>query len=451
MLIDFTAENNLSFYEETMLTMQTGNRLKKFDDTHVIHSKKVNLLKTAIIFGPNGSGKTNMFVSLQNLKHLILTLGETENSTNNIRKRSFKMDKEGKSKPTKFVITLLLQGKIYEYLVRHDTKRIINEKLTDLTTDKENILFERYDNEQENLEWYINKNEIDESLIKFTRKNNLFLNILANFNNEIAMNIIDWFQNKLISFSDDTDFRFTSLAAELLNEEFKEEVLSLLKIADFNIVDLEIEEQDVDPSPRLLEFLEEEFNIGADKRPIKTTFYDIDFLYNVYDSEGKVVDRVKVDISQESKGTVKMLYLASMIVDSMNQGRTILFDEFDNAFHLEICNFLISLFNSKRNSNNQFILTTHELEILDFDLRSDQIWFVEKNYRNESKFYSLFDFNDMNKRKRSDVSYVKKYMKGQFGAKPVIDEFSAQRYIQKEQINLNLFESNIANGESGNE
>src|SRR5690606_23861653 len=169
----------------------------------------------------------------------------------------------------------------------------------------------------------------------FTRKNNLFLNILANFNNEIAIDIIDWFQNKLVPFNDEPNIRFTPLAKKLLDEDFKNEVLSLLKIADFNIVDLDVEEKNIDPSPNLMRFFEEDLNLGADGQLVNTTFYDIDLLYNIYDMEGKVIDQSKIDISHESKGTVKMLYLAALIVDSMNEGKTVCFDEFDNAFHLE--------------------------------------------------------------------------------------------------------------------
>lgn len=99
----------------------------------------------------------------------------------------------------------------------------------------------------------------------------------------------------------------------------------------------------------------------------------------------------------DSKGTVRMLHLACVMVDAYNKGKTIFIDEFDTAFHVSICEFLMAIMNSKRNTSNQFVVTSHEIELLDQPLRSDQIWFVNKTFKNESELYSLFDFADLQK------------------------------------------------------
>ncbi len=116
-----------------------------------------------------------------------------------------------------------------------------------------------------------------------------------------------------------------------------------------------------------------------------------------------------------------------------NKGKTIFIDEFDTAFHVSICEFLMAIMNSKRNSSNQFVVTSHEIELLDQPLRSDQIWFVNKSFKNESELYSLFDFADLQK-KRGDLSYAKRYMKGEFGATPVINEYLSEQYLEETEV-----------------
>lgn len=56
---------------------------------------------------------------------------------------------------------------------------------------------------------------------------------------------------------------------------------------------------------------------------------------------------------------------------------------------------------------------------MDHRLRKDQINFVEKEFNGSSNLYSLFDFST-EEFKRADISYMKRYLSGQFGAAPII-------------------------------
>jgi hypothetical protein len=68
-----------------------------------------------------------------------------------------------------------------------------------------------------------------------------------------------------------------------------------------------------------------------------------------------------------------------------------------------------------------FILTTHELQLLNSKLRTDQIYLVEKDFQGKSSLKSIFDFNDSRNSSRQDVQFMKKYIEGRFGALPQID------------------------------
>ena len=81
---------------------------------------------------------------------------------------------------------------------------------------------------------------------------------------------------------------------------------------------------------------------------------------------------------------------------------------------------MLKIFNTASNKK-QFILSSYELQLLDCELRKDKIWLVEKDYIGRSHLYSIFDFNDFTSSSRTDISFFRRYMKGQFGAIPNID------------------------------
>ncbi|MCT0021424.1 hypothetical protein EFM35_08300 [Weissella cibaria] len=81
---------------------------------------------------------------------------------------------------------------------------------------------------------------------------------------------------------------------------------------------------------------------------------------------------------------------------------------------------MLKIFNHEQ-QHNQFIVTTHSLDLMDEDLRVDQIWFVEKNEFGESELYNLFDF-DMPSTTRGDYSYKKRYIAGLFGATQIVNQ-----------------------------
>ena len=111
------------------------------------------------------------------------------------------------------------------------------------------------------------------------------------------------------------------------------------------------------------------------------------------------------------------MVLALYILNNTN--KTLLIDEFDRSYHLELAKALLKLINSEKQTN-QFILTTHELSLMDTNLRQDQIWFAEKNRFGETELFSVFDFDDPGL-KRSDFNYKKRYLEGLYGATQMVN------------------------------
>lgn len=420
-LVDFKVKNCLSYKDETIFSMVSGSRVRKLKDTHTIQQSKVSLVKSAFIFGPNGSGKSNLFAALKVLRSLLFNF----ESLNNIKQmrlpyQPFKLGGDIEQ-PTEFMISLVANNQLLEYEVHYNREKIVYERFSNIQKTQTKHYFVRTYDEVANDYHYDISKKIRAELISYTRPNTAFLAILNVFNDQEAAHIYEWFIDKIIFLDESSHLASHPLIRKLEEDEFKKEVIQLLKIADFSIQDV---------SARRVERMEKNSIAHSFDMDSVVQEMDIDLHYLSFNEHGAPTGTKTINWTMDSKGTVRMLYLACVMVDAHNKGKTIFIDEFDTAFHVTICEFLMAIMNSKRNENNQFIVTSHEIDLLDQPLRADQIWFVNKSFKNESELYSLFDFADLHK-KRADLSYAKRYLKGEFGATPVINELQSDRYLEK--------------------
>ena len=116
--------------------------------------------------------------------------------------------------------------------------------------------------------------------------------------------------------------------------------------------------------------------------------------------------------------------LIGPILDALKHGLVLIIDEIDARLHPNLCEALISLFNSKHANKKgaQLIFATHNTLIMNRNmLRRDQIYFIEKDKFGESELYSLLDY----KKVRSDASYDKDYLLGKYGAVPYLGNFDS--------------------------
>ncbi|GAA0434282.1 ATP-binding protein [Virgibacillus salarius] len=414
-------KNFRSFKTKQTFSMQTAPYLKKFKESNTIKSPDIRLLKNALIFGANGGGKTNVFEGIRTLRALLLNWGMNyKRNHSKLPYVPFKMDEENELGYTEFEIVLYLDFRYFKFTITYDGDRIHHESLVELKTKRDILYYEReYSHDKQG---YLYKTPKVSDLTDKTRKNISYLTILSEFNDDTAILILDWFKFDLKIIDTNYDLRyFNSLLEKLEDEKFKHNVLNILKVADYNIVDIIVNRKKEEIPDIIKKILEDDDD--DDEKFIE--FNDAYTVYNKVNSHNGEDDVTLLHAdSYESRGTKKMIVIAIALLDAFERGKTLLIDEFDSAFHIAISKFLLQLFNSKDyNKNAQFILNTHDINLLDNNiLRVDQIWFAEKNKLNSTEIYSLYDFNDDKNRSRSDISYAKEYLKGKFGAYPVISE-----------------------------
>lgn len=417
MLINFKFENFLSFKDANILSFETGSRLRKYKkNTKEVKAGKQSfkLLKDVIIFGANGHGKSNVLFALRAMKRGVIDV--PRKSITKLSHPSFALNDYSKNTPTKFEVEFIYQEKHYIYSYSFTEEKIITEKLD--IVDDNNILLN-----------IINRNDSEfevpeelEDLREITRDNLLFVQVAQEKNHIDSINVMEWFSKKLIFFSGNP-----TLANKLLNVENKNAVVTLLNafglyLEDLRVVKEKTPEDLVRMLTGLLEVMGEEIPGDGDVDSLPKTLKEqlkINLVYNQYNKEGDVVGQSDISYDSESEGTRKLIHFALHFLFS-DSDSVIIMDEFDDSFHQTLSKKLLQLINSSSNKN-QFLFTSHDLDLMDSGLRKDQIYFSEKKFTGETELYSIFDFVGEDQ-KRADLSYAKRYLNGVYGATPYISD-----------------------------
>ena len=396
MLISVEVENFRSFCDRTVFSMETGSKLRSYSTTNTHKFKRLKLLKSAFIFGGNANGKTNVINVFYLLKALIMQ--PTKSELDGLITDTF----GGNSEPTYVLVKFMKNNKIFTYELEYVENCILKEALV---VDGYTI-FSRKNDEL----------ILPESLMQLRstiRKNQLLL-FFAQTNNILeAKEAYEWFVIDVVI--PNTNKLHPTILKELKqNKELKRKLISFLQAADFNILDIEVRDRiEHVPSELLVKMSGEDAEITAGEF-IEQRVADI------YCTHQGIDDTFVLNFSKESAGTKIFLRLAAYILRDQGKNTVFLIDEVDSSLHIKLTEVLLKLFN-QWNQKNQFIVTTHSFDLMDKNLRPDQIYFVEKDRFGKSELYSLFDFDDI-ALKRHDYKYKRRYLQGIYGADQIIDE-----------------------------
>ena len=406
MLIEFSIENFRSIKEKMTLSM-VATKDTSLDGNLIKNAlKEDSLLKSAVIYGANASGKTNVLLALNFLKALVL------NSHNHQKGQSivftpFKLDKKCLEKPTKFHIVFIKKDIKYEYTIAFNKERIIDEILYYFPNNKKALLFER---NKENYKFTID--EKDQNFIaKRTLENVLYLSKATQENYEKTAPVLEWFRDELQFVGPYQPVFSEEFTINLLNKDkkLKDLILKALFEADIGIENIDANIKKLDDFPESIPQEIKSFLANV-KAPFKQT--DIKTFHKGIQFEF---------FTEESEGTKRMFSLIGPWIDALLNGKILVIDELDTKLHHMLNIFLINLFHdtTQNKTNAQLIFTTHNTNLLDQDIfRRDQIWFTEKNAKTGSTdLYSLTEYSP-----RKDKDIEKGYLSGKYGAIPFIKE-----------------------------
>ncbi|MCQ9821799.1 AAA family ATPase [Pseudomonas aeruginosa] len=424
MFVQFSVENFLSFKDEAMISMLASKRRSKsklLDENSTFDAlPDIKLLKTAVIYGANGSGKSNIFKAIRFMKNLTINSSKESQAEEEIEITPFLASTKTPNKPSRFEMIFISNETLFQYEFSVSRKRIEHEKLTAKfkSSEKEKVLFERT---QDKISVKAPFPE-GKGLEKRTRDNALFLSVCANFDGEISGDIIRWFKSIRVigGLTDQAMISFTRRQLENSNESAK--IRDLLNSFDLGISNFKASDskQQEGKESALVENLRSfvEQKIG---QKISFDIGRISTEHKVFDENGKAAGLIEFDLEKnESEGTKKLVALSGPLIDVLENSLILFIDEFDARLHPVISKQLISIFNNspKNNNNAQLIVASHDTNLLDKDLlRRDQIWFTEKDIYGSSHLNSLLEY-----RVRNDASFEKDYISGKYGAIPLLGD-----------------------------
>lgn len=421
MLIEFSVGNYRSFSEHQTLSLEAADIASQppsLDEHNVFAaSDTLRLLASAVIYGANASGKSNLVSAIGFMRRFILNSSRFTTTDRPINVEPFRLSTATEDQPSSFEIVFLVDGVQYRYGFDVDRQAVINEWLYRLGTIRETTLFTR--NRQE---IKVNHRVFREGrgLEERTRPDALFLSVAAQFNGPIAQQLMKWFAALRVN-TGVTDPEDMLLAVDRFDENpYRSIIEELIRRLDTGIERLELERiplaTDIPPDApeEVRQFLRRR---SRERVRIRT-------YHQVFDDHGLPAGSIAFDLGRhESAGTQRLFVLAHPIVQMLEQGGVLVIDEFDARIHPNLAIELIRLFHDPATNRRhaQLIFTTHNTNLLSAKLfRRDQVWFVEKSRQGASNLYSLLEYRIDGKIVRNDASFEKDYILGRYGAIPFI-------------------------------
>ena len=433
MLLEFKTKNYKSFADEMVFSMTPAPKQKGIDYSVLaapVGSKKYKGLCSAVIYGPNASGKTNVIGAMDTFRSIVLrgNIQNTDAASLNVAASALELipNCNGSAQPTEFAVRFVDNGLLVEYSLLVDLgsfmekdypRKILEEKLAV----NERLVFVRDEKVEVDLpsaiKAYVNKSirrktpkmqEIAESSLVDTELflNNGFKSIYAQ---KLVTTILDWFANRFIVICHAEDMRIVR------------------RFADPKANTVYIEKTLTDAART--------FGITANAlgyKPNSEKEGEDVTLFSVFK------DKLLPAEFFESYGTIRFINEFPLVILVLLNGGTLVMDEFDASIHpMALMNIINIFHNDEINKNNaQLIFNTHNPIFLDASLlRRDEIKFIERDDETgNSIHYALSDFRTADGIRKGE-DYMNNYFVSRYGAikdvdfSPILEEIIAGREV----------------------
>lgn len=398
MIINFSIQNFGSIKDKQTLSFE-ADKSTHLEDSYVINANGLRLLKIALIYGANASGKTTILNALEFLR--VIVLKPVSKKTDELDFQPFLFDSETPKQNSILSIEFLQNDIKYFYEVEFFKKAIVSEVLSFFNPNKA-IVFKRTTdiNNQLTEISFGSKIKRDKTIETNLEANTLWNNTVlggflkTNVDIKELKEAVDWFKNYLSPLIYTRTQLESFVTSQIDKGEFlKQDVINILKKADFHISDILIQEEEKEIPKGLLDFLKkqlEDSNEEVKKLEKEGTLKTVNIEFE------HTVNEVKysLPIELESQGTRRFYGFAGLLALLIKNSAVVPIDELESSLHPDLyIHFILSfLLNSDK---SQIIATTHNREILDNKdiFRNDAIWFTDKCENCSTELYSLADFD----------------------------------------------------------
>ncbi len=405
MLLEFKCSNHRSIKEKVKFSMIAGSDntseelLKEFG--------RFRVLRSAVIYGANGSGKSNFIHALSFMRDLV------SNSINHqpgqgVFQARHKLSTE--ETPSEYSIQFVRNDIRYAYGFSVKQNLIQDEYLYYFPKGRQIKIFERNGLEIKPGDRYKGMFDVSVSILK---DNRLFLSCAANYSNikEIEEAFI-FFNTDIVIYNPRIN-NWTEYSIELMqnNNMIKKVFVDILRALGTGAKDVKVKLKKIK-----LADLQQELQLP-------------DALKNLLEAqegnrvEAKIVyDQFEVDLmTEESTGVKRLFQMICPIIDILNKGKILICDELEASLHKSVIFQIVQLFQHyQKDKFAQLIFSTHDTSLLDTDLfRRDQVWFTQLNTKERATdLYSLVEIKNVRKSENLEKGYVS----GKYGAIPMLNK-----------------------------
>lgn len=418
MLIEFSVANFKSIKDEVRLSLVAGPG-KEFRETHVVTPRlnegvrSIPLLRSAAVYGANAAGKTNLLRALGTMRDMV---ARSNQDLGGLPVTPFRFDPDCEALPTTFEAMCFAEGVRYQYGFSATRGAVAREWLYAWPRGRVQLWFEREraGNGGDRFKFGDRLSGDKEVWRRATRPDALFLSTAVSLNSSQLRPVFDWFTGSLhVAGVGGWDSMFS---LKYCGDGRKGNLIEFLRTADLAISDLRVVEREFSPEA-LPDDMPPAVKEGIGKELAGAKVVNLRLRHDTKDGRP-----VELDLDEESDGTQKIFALAGPWLDTLENGHVIVFDELHDNLHPSLVRFLVERFHDPgvNAKGAQLVFSTHDTSILSQDVfRRDQIWFCERNARQETGLFPLTDF-----RPRKGIENLERsYLAGRYGAVPYFPRF----------------------------
>ena len=408
MLVSLKINNVLIYDAESEFSMRAVMRASRLQ-CNVVETAGVNLVKSAVVFGPNNSGKTNLVRIISALRGILLNKGATLSPNLFSGNGVCEVSVDFTHGDTEYWFFFQYDASASEY-VSESFGKIRNRRKTTLVHRDMKIRY--FDSGDQKLA----------AAMRMAGRGALLIHAL----DTSQFPVLDEMRLALTGFASSIDVIDMNnipigMTLDMLKEggDMRRLVAEFVKKADLYLDDFLYAPEPVPDAQR-------PHGSGEERRPSEEALGNHSRMTDLYHLES-VYRGVRVpSLFHDSTGTKKLAALAGHVIQALRLGRILVVDEIDNSLHFRLTRAIFAMFNNELNTRAQLIATAHDISLLDCRrlFRKEQIWFASKDEK-RVYLYPLSDFKAREDGVRDTSDLEQMYRRGHFGALPEPDLFDA--------------------------
>lgn len=412
MIQEIKIKNFLSFKDEVIFSFEASNDKFAEESQVVTINENTRLLRFAIIYGYNASGKSNLLGVLDFLSYFWSVKPKDMDSKTGVI--PFKLDNISANEPSSIELVFFARETKYWYQLVIDQQQVYLEKMSYYKTTQPIMLFERtLKDGQSNIQFNPKAERVSNAA-----KDMISVNCLKNTSFFVARNqvnvslpIIDaakeWMRKQLMPLISPTT-GLTTYAQKKASENRSliNYIVKFLHEADFNVTDVSanvISKQLTDDAVKYLteesDIADEETAREVERIKKERTIKQIQTVFEHTVENDNGTETYQMDKKEESTGTMRTFGIEAALYEALKSEAVLPIDELETSLHPMLLEKILFEY-LKTPSRSQLIVTTHNdglLDLLDDLIRKDSVWFTEKKKSGITDLYKLTDFRGINR------------------------------------------------------